>query len=376
MTKNELHTLALDTWKDNGHNGLLAMCTGSGKSRVAILADQYVKTINSEDPILIVVPTETLRDVNWKEQYLEWGSQELYDKAEKVCYASLNTLKNKKYSLVVFDEFHNITEANSVFLDGFINNNVVERILSLSATVPKDDKKILIMQKYCPVVFDYPLEQGVKDGIVSDFELIVVYSRLDNSKYVIPLNKKAKTTEYLYYNDLSLKRNKAKDAQNWKLFETLTYKRLSFIYNLQSKLETSKKVLEKMFNDEMRYLIFTGSTNFADELCEYRHHSNTKDSYLSRLKSKEVNKISCVKALNEGENIEDIDAALVEQLDSNDKNLKQRIGRCIRFKEGKKAKIYIIVAKGTVDEKWANMSLSSIPESFIKRVYLKDLINA
>ena len=158
MTKNELHDQALSVWKANDCKGLLAMCTGSGKSRIGILAHKYVKSINSENPILIVVPTETLRDVNWKDEYLEWGSQELYDETERVCYASLSSIKNKKFSLVIFDEFHNTTEANSIFLNEFVNNNIIERVLSLSATVPKDEKKILVMNKYCPVIFEYPLE--------------------------------------------------------------------------------------------------------------------------------------------------------------------------------------------------------------------------
>ena len=79
--------------------------------------------------------------------------------------------------------------------------------------------------------------------------------------------------------------------------------------------------------------------------------------------------------LNEGHNIEGVDCALVEQLNSNEINLIQRIGRVLRFEENKSGEVWILVAKDTQDEVWASSALKSFKPSKIKYHNLSDLQN-
>ena len=51
----------------------------------------------------------------------------------------------------------------------------------------------------------------------------------------------------------------------------------------------------------------------------------------------ELNRLSCVEALNENINIPDVDGSVMVQIRSSDIKLIQRIGRNIRFREGHEA---------------------------------------
>ena len=117
--------------KNNG--GMIAMATGSGKSRVAVEVAKYY--INSIDKSLsLLVPTEKLRDENWKEEYSKWGADYLWSPTIRLCYASASKIQNKDFELAILDEGHNITELSSEFF----SNNKVERTVLLTATPPSD----------------------------------------------------------------------------------------------------------------------------------------------------------------------------------------------------------------------------------------------
>ena len=66
---------------------------------------------------------------------------------------------------------------------------------------------------------------------------------------------------------------------------------------------------------------------------------------------KKINKLSCVNALNEGMNIPDVDCSNCT-VKFSELNTVQRIGRCIRYRPGHEAIIYILSVLQTQDEKW------------------------
>ena len=96
MKQEEIQQLGLSSWENNGCNGTLEMCTGSGKSKIGVLAHAKYPGKN-----LLLVPTEVLRDVDWRKEFEKWG----YDfNIEAMCYASAYKLKDQEYNLVIADE--------------------------------------------------------------------------------------------------------------------------------------------------------------------------------------------------------------------------------------------------------------------------------
>lgn len=64
-----------------------------------------------------------------------------------------------------------------------------------------------------------------------------------------------------------------------------------------------------------------------------------------------------------------IDKAIIVQLNSQEKDLVQRIGRLIRYRPGHKAHILILAAKNTQDEVWLASALENIDKSIIDFKY-------
>ena len=140
--KSEIQNEALSTWINNKCKGSLAMATGSGKSKVALLAIEYlVKTLGIKKPkILLAVPTESLRDQNWLDEFKKWKMTRYYKFLDRYCYVSLNKIEGNHYDLIILDELQNITESNS----RFFNQNISDRVLGLSATPPSDETKKML----------------------------------------------------------------------------------------------------------------------------------------------------------------------------------------------------------------------------------------
>lgn len=365
---------ALQAVIDNDGSGILCLATGSGKSLIGINYCKYLyKDLGKKFKCLLVVPTEKLRDTNWQDEFSKWKGLTIYNNClDRTCYASLNKIKNKEYDLVLFDEIHRSTPNNFKFFE----NNVVNNILGLTATYPKDEiKKDLFDKIGLKVVFSYSLDNAVKAGVVAPYKIKVIELTLDDKEKYIKAGSKEKpflTTEFGQYNYLNTIMQKilysGKDAPAW-----LFLKRMHFIYNLKSKTKVAKSIIEQIPKDE-RTLIFCGSIEQATELCPHRFHSKTDDKDLTSFCKEKINQLACVNALNEGMNIPNLDNAVIVQLNSNELSTIQRIGRCIRHRPGHEATIYILSVIQTQDEKWVKKALENFDSNNIEYLSYKNFI--
>lgn len=368
--KNAIQQEALNNISKN-LGGTIAMATGTGKSRVFILACAQAIAKNPEASLCLVVPTEKLRDENWHEEFKKWGYEDIYtNNLDRYCYASISK-SDVKYDLIGADEVHNITENNSVFFE----NNKGAVIIGMTATPPEEQLKKELLNKYCPIVFTYTLHQGIEDGIILPFKIKVVETQLDASdKYIIAGSKKKQfnTTEYDHYQYLTKQINVARYARNTKLEQFRTFQRMRFLYNLKSKTEAAEFIRDHYLKDK-KSIIFCGSIAQAETLCENSFHSKSKDKPLEDFIHGKINMLSCVKALNEGINIPYLDAALIVQSSSKKREIIQRIGRCVRWREDAEATIYIISTINTQDQVWTTKAIEEFPEATIEYIHFKNL---
>jgi superfamily II DNA or RNA helicase len=363
--KAEIQQQAHSTWLAAGRVGTIAAGTGFGKSRVAIMElqrmlldseltiDEYYK-----EPILLVVPTEKLRDENWPKEFADWLMQDVVDRYVKcICFASLKKELGKKYKLVILDEIHRLTDMSAAaflstgedVLTTFMAENLSEAVMGLTATVPdarRDPEKARIIAQIAPVVFTYSLDQGVEDGMIRDYEIRVIQSVLDNVNKNITGGTKLKpfqTTEQAQYEYLEKQirkmRAQAGSATNPKqkasfdklaMFATMARNR--FIYNLPSKTALAARCI-KAISSGKRTLVFAGSIEQCNLLCgENVYHSKSGSSAYNKFNSKEINLLGVVNAANEGVNFVDLDQSLVIQVDSNERNLVQRVNQPALYK--------------------------------------------
>lgn len=157
---------------------LLLLPTGVGKTKIAI---DYIKKLNNSRiirslmKILIVVPTEQLRDVDWPDELEKWKISYSID-ITLICYASISKVKDKQFDLVVFDELHKISELNSSFLE----NNIVHKALGLTATYPRDKMKQYLLDIYkFNIVANMSLDEAVSNNLVAPYEITIIPVELD-----------------------------------------------------------------------------------------------------------------------------------------------------------------------------------------------------
>lgn len=414
-TQSEVQAEARKIFKEKGYRAGIAMCTGAGKSKIGVDEAYDARIEEPNCNIMLMVPTTKLKNENWPDEFRKWGHEEILDNNFDIsCYVSAQKYVGKKYKLAILDEGHHITENSMEF---FINNEV-ERVLLLTATPPTDSLKKEIINIISPISFVYKLEEGVYDGFITPFEIHVIHTQLDEKdKYIKGGNAKktffqTEASKYKYVEDTFQKRKetylplenkmsqietelrKAKEHSNTSsefsfkeeqikrkynfedlekqyklqkmLYNKVVFERLHFIYGLKSKTEAAKTIFDKLYKKDRRYLLFCGSIKQADELCGKNvYHSKVKDTAFTAFKNKEINYLGAVKSLNEGHNIPELDEAIIVQFNSSEKDIIQQIGRLVRFREGHKAKIFLLCCDGTKDEAWLSSSLKTFNDSLI-----------
>lgn len=419
--KDAVQTQALKAVSDSPYyRGLLAMATGTGKSRIPIILLKRVRDVLHKDvnydivahpeklSVLLVVPTEKLRDKNWEEEFKKWGALDIYNVwVERTCYASLHKYKNRTFDLVIGDEFHNLTLRQSQF---FLYNKV-ERLIALTATEPNDKvKKNIFKRLKIPTVYKVSLDVAVRLKMVSDYEVTVIECHLDDSLKCIPGgtkdNKHVMLTEVEAYNALNKRvENAIYGNRGTPLQKTMSVKyavmaRMRFLKTLPRKTEVARFLLNFFIPKEKRTLIFAGGIEQAIGLCRHRFFSKPSakktdpkekqervarilehyegDKWFELFKQGKINQMSCCNAVNEGHNlteVTEIDYLLVVDIDGNDINIIQRIGRGVRYKVGHKCKIYMIVVVGTVNQAAFREATADLDQSKIKHVLYDDLVS-
>lgn len=411
---------ALGVWYSAGRNGTIAAGTGFGKSRLAVIEVAHLLQVIGleKDDVLIVSPTTKLRDDNWPKEFKDWGYEDLYHAVVKgICYASLGKEyqllqeTGKRYKLIVLDEIHRLTELSAnAFRDGeeefltrFVTEGLTDAVMGLTATSPdprRDPEKANLLDQIAPIVFRYSLDDGVKDGLIADYEIRVIMCPPEASKRTIDAGSKKKqfkTTEQKQYDYMTtlmqntaiaideVKRSfsdgtldlfadieaaqKAKDKLDKlnKQMERYVFARTRFIYGLESKTNLAAKCIDALRQQGVRFIVFCGGIPQADKLLGKNvFHSKSDNTAFDAFNNKEINELGVVNAANEGINFVDLDQILVIQVDSNARNLIQRIGRALRIRPGHTGVVYILCAAGTVDQQWLEINLKEFDQSKIK----------
>lgn len=358
------------------------MCTGAGKSKIAV--DEAIELVagKKDANIILAVPTKKLKDKNWPEEFKKWKGTRIFNKnVKKYCYVSLNKVAGETVDLLIMDEGHNITPSNSEF---FANNRVL-RCLMLSATPPNpkggdtEKEKVAILNRLgLETIFTYTLDQGVREGVVADYEINVVECYLDDTDKYLQAGTQTKPfmqTEYAAYKYICSIIKKMMYSKNGGLkFKVL--ERMHLIKGLRSKTNMAKIMINHVLPPDGRYIIFCGSIKQANELMGADvYHSEVSDAAFQAFCNEKIAKLGVVDAVNEGHSVPNVDGALIVQLSSQKRALIQRIGRAVRIRPGHKAKIWILVTRETVDENWFKQAIEDFDPTKIKYHHYKNIMN-
>jgi len=341
---------------DHGEFGILNLCPRFGKIYTTInILEKLDKDIN----ILIAYPDLKIKSA-WEEDF----KTRKY-KNPNITYTTHLSIKKHTagfYDLVILDEIHLLSEAQ---IEAVKELKCVS-VLGLTGTLSSHTEETLGLELKLPVLATYSIEQAIEEGVITDYEITVISTPLDDlTKFNYKGKWKTEKKQFDAYgwviNQLDIKGQNA-------MFVRLA--RMRIIQNSIAKQQLTKRLLEK--HKDERVLVFCGVTSIADSLGIPVYHSKAGDKQVfDDFAAGHGNHLAVVKIGNTGVTYKPLNRVIINYFDSNGENLAQKINRCMAMEYNtpdKKAHIYIVCSTEDVEKKWLNKALEFFDKSKIKYV--------
>jgi superfamily II DNA or RNA helicase len=361
MTRDEIQASALKAVEGKSYAGL-GLATGVGKTLVGLM--YLEKNVTPLKNVLIVTPKVSIM-TEWRLQAQKFKKTTVLDNATFTTYLSLNKKDPYEYDILILDECHTLLESHRKFLDDYHGI-----ILGLTGTPPKiaNSEKGRMVSEFCPIVYEYLIDDAVDAKILNDYKIIVHKINLNNTHKNVKVDTKTGgffTTESANYSYWS---NRVDRASPGKSIQIARIMRMKALMSFPSKERYAKLLAESI---KSKCIIFANTQEQADRICSYSYHSGNSESSanLSKFKKGEIDKLSCVLQLSEGVNIPDLKQGIIMHAYGNERKSSQRIGRMLRLNPDDTATIHILCYTGTIDEKWVEDSLEGYDQ---KKVLWKD----
>jgi len=339
---------------DHAEFGILNLCPRFGKIFTTInILEKLDKNIN----ILIAYPDLKIKSA-WEEDF----KKRKY-KNPNITYTTHLSIKKHTagfYDLVVLDEIHLLSEAQ---IEAVKELQCVS-VLGLTGTLSSHTEETLGLELKLPVLATYSIDQAIKEGVITDYEITVVGVPLDN-KRKNDYKGKLKTEKQQF------------DSYGWVIDQLerkgqntmfLRLARMRVIQNSVAKMEKTRALLAK--HKDERVLVFCGLTSIADELGIPVYHSKSGDKdVFEDFANGNGNHLAVVKIGNTGVTYKPLNRVIINYFDSNAENLAQKINRCMAMEYNtpdKKAHIYIVCTVEDVERKWLKKALEFFDKDKIK----------
>jgi len=370
---------ALKSWVNSNYCGSIIAGTGFGKSRCGVVA--LVRSIEDIDGArgLVLVPTTQLKD-QFADEFHKWGYTDMLDRVDILCYQSAYKLQDQHYRVVICDEIH---LGLSPKYRKFFNNNTYDRLLCMTATLPEEPDYKVLLDTLAPTVYTITLDECVNLGLVAPYEIHCLpvpltpdesaeYKKINNSfvywKYQLGQFDAFSEAQRIIRDKNAAPADKQAAAQFYRAIRM----RKGIVDHAQLKLSAAQYVVEETLLEDLnaKILIFSGSNGFTDLLAEATapmsavYHSGKtkkqKEAALDNFKNGDINVLCSTKALNQGFDVQNADYGIICGLTSKSLSMIQRVGRLLRFKDGKKSKIMIFYVPNSQEEKWLKSAVKSL----------------
>tara|TARA_R110002020_G_scaffold298482_1_gene514323 strand:- start:2176 stop:3360 length:1185 start_codon:yes stop_codon:yes gene_type:complete len=369
---------ALNSWAKQGFVGSVIAGTGFGKSRVGVLAVDYIlkqESRSNKKSALVLVPTVQLQD-QFRGEFAKWNLGHCLDHVDILCYQSAYKLQGQHYDIVICDEIH-LGLSNEY--RKFFKNNIYDSLLCMTATLPEEDEYRDILNKIAPTAYSITLDECVNLGVVSPYNISCVpvtltpdekdaYKKANNSfvqwKYQLGQFNAFESAQMIMAN----KNATPGDKQKAVMFYRAIRMRKQIVDFAENKITKFKSLYKK--NKGKRILVFSGANDFTDKLCDsvkpnaMAYHSKKtkkqKDLALESFKDGSINVLCSTKALNQGFDVPDANMGIICGITSKSLSMIQRVGRLIRFKEDKIGEIIILYVADSQEEKWLKNAVKDL----------------
>jgi superfamily II DNA or RNA helicase len=355
-TKNSIQEEALEAILPHSRCTAVAG-TGVGKTLLGLkhMSVKYYAPVR----YLVVAPKLSVFE-EWKAQAKEHGYEYLIPHIDFTTYLSISKME-LEYDVVYLDECHNLLDSHRNWLEVYSGE-----ILGLTGTPPVREysEKGMMINDYCPVVYEYLVDDGIKDGILNDYQIMVHMLDVDTTK-----NIEVKTSNYIFFTSEKSSYDYWSDrvdiAKTPKSKQIASVMRMKVMQGFKSKEALAKKILD-MVTDKC--IIFANTKEQADRLCTHAYYSGKEESKenLELFKKGEIMKLSAVHQLSEGINIPNLKQGIImHTFGGSSPKAKQKMGRLLRLAPKDKCTLHILCYRNTVDERWVQENLETLDQSKI-----------
>ena len=368
MTRDERQKLGVHKWISSGCRGTLQWATGTGKTRAGILAIKTFLTKNKGKKIVVIVPTEYLK-VQWSQELSRQGFFNEVD-VEIINSAIKQTTR---IDFLILDEVHRIPSDTFYAVFRVRKPGIV---LGLSATFSRLDGRHSMLNGYCPVVDSISIVEATKNKWLSPYKEYKVLLEPDDIGIYHDHSMQFQEAFSFFNFDFQLamecltniikRRTYGKHmGVSAKELDAIVYTwnralkaRKKYVTDHPLKIEVAKKILAaRPFS---KAITFSATIKQAEKFGGYVVHSG-KTKKKNRMTLDEFSSlpngvIHTAKSLDEGADIKGLNLAIILSNTSSRTQKTQRVGRVIRYEEGKEAEIFTLVLKGTNEEAWYNTS--------------------
>ena len=371
MDRTERQKLCMKRWLQSGGKGSVVACTGFGKTRLALdLADAFISK-NPQAQLLVVVPTQVLKD-QWITQIDERGL------GLNICVEVINTVIKYDWTvdMLILDEAHRAAAQQMIQIFDKVQYSY---ILCLTGTMERLDMRHLLLSKYAPICDRITLEEAEKEGWVAVHKEYAVMLNVDLTEYNQWNSRFNKAFAFFNFQfdvamkaatDYTVRSKIAKQlGVDVKMVSVMGMEfvrslkaRKEFIMNHPKKIEIARKIIEARKNHKI--ITFSGTIKQSEAIGTGWVMHSKKSKKLNAETIEQFNKAQCgvlntSKAADEGVDIAGVDTEIILHTDSSKIRKGQRLGRAVRFEEGKVAEIFTLIIAGTQETKWLANSRTS-----------------
>jgi superfamily II DNA or RNA helicase len=357
---------ALDNWCRAANRGVLVLPTAAGKTFIALKAIQQLKV-----QTLIVVPTLDLID-QWKKRIKECLNVEAgavgggentlrmvtvttYDSA----YLHAEQLGNK-FKLIVFDEVHHLASTGYIQIAEMY---IAPYRMGLTATYERSDQRHSLLSQ---LVGDQVYSVGV-EKLTGEHLSPYTYEKI--SVELTP--QEQQTYEYqmhIFRSFLQQRRITLRSATDFQKFIMTTgrdpkareallsrNRAVKIAVNSEAKLTVLSEQLEAYRNEKILVftlhndLVYRISLRFLVPAITHQTPREERREILSNFGSGKYPVVVTSQVLDEGVDVPDASVGLVLGGTGSNREYVQRLGRLLRKKEGKLARLIEIISKETME---------------------------
>lgn len=326
---------------------------GYGKSRVGCtFARKVSEKLGRRIRGLLITDSVQSRDVTWPDQIKIWNADTLHitGQLKVIRYADIHK-HIADYDVIICDEADCFTETTATNFCKLRTNY----LMFMTATEPTKYDKPRIHEFFnvqIPEQFrvEIPLDLAIDQKSLNDYIVRIFEYEISGQ-------------EWLDYLEICGRLDKAVRSKLKKWEESVRTERMWFIYNLKSKINIGHFLRGKLSND--RRILFSMSKASCEALSPNIYHSGTDDLALRAFEEEQIKELSTIKQVRRGSNFKRLKYAVALQINAQERDFIQMLGRMLRLEKDDTGEVWIICASNTVDADWTRKATKSLNKNKI-----------